>query len=128
MTCLCASFGVAFLAEVTSLAQQISASNPVIGVEIDDTGRIVQPVHEVSSKASVIYFGFDYAIPQGREMSVTVDWYIDGHLAYSVEKTLRQGPVVFAIDRKDVQFSKGNYQVVAHLGEIYLTSAEFVVK
>jgi hypothetical protein len=132
VTCLCVSFGMALIVQVRSLAQQISASHPVIGIEIDHRGRIVQPVHEVSSKASVIYFGFDFAIPQGGDIPVAVDWYMDGYLVYSLEKTLSQGQVVFALDRKEIfgssEFKKGNYQVVAHIGEIYLTSAEFVVR
>lgn len=132
VTCLCAGLGIVFIAQMRSLVQQINASNPVIGIEIDGTGQIVQPVYEISSKASAIYFGFTFEIPPGREMPITIDWYIDGHPAYSLERTLSQGQVVVALDRKELlggsEFNKGNYQVVAHIGELFLTSAEFVVK
>jgi hypothetical protein len=130
--CLCAGFGVAFIIQMRSVVNQIDASNPVIGIELDSTGQIVQPVHEISSKASAIYFGFSFEIPRGGEMPITFDWYIDGHPAYSLERTLGQGQVVVALDRKELlgrsEFNKGNYQVVAHIGELFLTSAEFVVK
>jgi len=131
VTCLCAGFGVAFVSQMRSVVQQMDASNPMIGVEIDSVGQIVRPVDEISSKANTIYFGFNFEIPQGGEMPITFDWYIDGHPAYSLERTFGQGQVVIALDRKEFgmsEFNKGNYQVVAHIGELFLTSAEFVVK
>ena len=54
-----------------------------------------------------------------------------GNFAYSFEKTLGQGQVVVALDRNEFgmsEFNKGNYEVVAHIGELFLTSAKFVVK
>jgi len=131
VTCLCSGFGVAFIAQMRSMVQQIHANNPVIGIKVDNSGQITQPVNEISSKENAIYFGFYFEIPQGGEMPITFDWYIDGHIAYSFEKTLGQGQVVVALDRKEFgmsEFNKGNYEVVAHIGELFLTSAKFVVK
>lgn len=129
--CLCAGFGVAFIAQMRSMVQQIHANNPVIGIKVDNSGQIAQPVNEISSKENAIYFGFYFEIPQGGEIPITFDWYIDGHIAYSFEKILDQGQVVVALDRKEIgmsEFNKGNYEVVARIGELFLTSAKFVVK
>jgi hypothetical protein len=131
VTCLCAGVGVGFILQMRSVVQQIHASHPIIGVEIDSTGQIVQPVNEVSSKENAIYFSFVFDIPQGEEMPVTFDWYFDDQLAYSFDKTLGQGTVVVSMDREELgmpEFNKGNYKVVAHIGELFLTSSEFVVK
>ena len=113
------------------LAQQIHANKPTVGIEIGNDGLITQPVKEISAKANAIYFGFDFEAPQDGEMPVTFDWYIDGNIAYSFSKTLNRGQVVVALDRKELGISKfnmGNYEVVAHIGELFLTSATFVVK
>lgn len=130
-SCLCTGFGGALIIQMRSVVQQIHASNPVIGIKINSSGRIIQPVNEFSSKENAVYFGFNYEIPQGGELPITFDWYIDGHIAYSFEKTLGQGQVVVALDRNEFgmsEFNKGNYEVVAHIGELFLTSAKFVVK
>jgi hypothetical protein len=127
--CLCAGFGVAVIAQTRSMVQQIHASNPIIGIEVDNSGQITQPVNEISSKANAIYFGFNFEIPQGGEMPVTFDVYIDGQMAYTYSKTLGQGQVVVPLEKYELrEFNKGNYKVIAHIGELLLTSAEFVVK
>jgi hypothetical protein len=131
VSCLCISFGVAFIDQMRSRTPQINTSNPIIGVEVDSSGQIIRPINEISSKANAIYFSFNFNNPSGREMPITFDWYIDEHIAYSFEKTFSQGQVVVSLDRNEIglsEFNKGNYKVITHIGESFLTSAKFVVK
>lgn len=131
ISCLCVAFGGAVVFQTRSLVQQIQASNPVIGIKIDSNGQITQPIKEISANENAIYFGFDYYAPLGGESPVAFDWYIDGNIAYSFSKTLNRGYVTVALDRKEFglpEFNKGNYEVKAHIGDLLLTSASFVVK
>lgn len=129
-SCLCVVFGGSAIFQMRSL-QQIQASNPIIGIKIDSNGQITESVKVISANENAIYFGFSYENPRGGEMPVTLDWYIDGNIAYSFSKTLDQGQVIVALDRKEIglpEFNKGSYEVKARLGELFLTSASFLVK
>jgi hypothetical protein len=131
ISCVCLAFGASAIIKMRSSLQQIQASNPVIGIEIDDSGQITQPTKEISSKENAIYFGFDFANPSGDEIPVTFNWSINNNNAFSFSKTLNQGQVIVALDRKVLElpeFNKGDYEVKAYIGELFLTSASFVVK
>ena len=134
VSCLCITFGGVCLL-VGNIAQQvqgIQGSNPVIGTEIGNDGSITRPVSEIPAMTDAVYFGFYYENPLVDNTSVTFDWYIDGNLAITFSEEIKNGQVVVALDRKELYgkspFNKGNYEVKAHIGEKFLTSASFVVK
>lgn len=129
VSCLCLSLGGMVVTNVVRLAKTY-ATEPIIGIDIDQSGFVSQPLKEIPSDAERIYLGFYYQTAVG-EVPATFDWYIDGKLAYSLKKSVQQGFFVIALDRKALglsNFNKGNYEVKVHYGEMPITSATFVVK
>lgn len=130
-SCLCIVFGIGMLRQVGSMLLQIHATNPVIGVELDDGGQITQSVTEISPTTEIIFLNFIFEAPQTSEFPVTIDWTLNDQLVYSVTETLTQGLYVGKLEREKVGFSefpKGDYIVYIHYGEMFLSSVAFHVK
>jgi hypothetical protein len=130
VSCMCLTYAGAVIFRLMRDTQQAQASQPIIGIEIDDSGQITEPVTAVSTKEDVIYFGFNFDIPPDQEMTVAIDWFVDGNMAYSTTESLESGPVTVAFDRTKSglpEFAEGHYAVQASIMGKFLTSASFVV-
>jgi hypothetical protein len=113
------------------MAQEIQATNPTIGTELNNDGRIAQSITEIPSDAEVIYMSFYFDIPVDQATAVSFDWSINGQPAYSFTENVRKGQVVTKLDRSQLglsEFPQGNYEVQARMGTFYLISVPFVVK
>ncbi len=120
-----------FSASVRSMAQQIRATNPMIGTELNSDEQIAQSITEVPSDAEVIYMSFYFDIPVDQATAVSFDWSINGQSAYSFTENVRKGQVVTKLHRRQLglsEFPKGNYDVRVRMGSFYLISVPFVVK
>ena len=131
-SCICVvGVWAVFSAQVRSLAQQIHATNPMIGTELNGEGQIAQSVTEVPSDTEAIYMGFYFDIPVDEATEVTFDWSINGQPAYSFTENVRKGIVITKLDRAQLglsEFTKGNYMVSVRMGTFSLISTSFTVK
>lgn len=120
-----------FSAQVRSLAQQINATDPMIGTELNSEGQIAQPVTEIPSEAKVIYMSFYFDIPVDQATAVSFDWSVNGQPIYSSTENVGKGQVVTKLDRAQLglqEFAKGDYKVNARMGTFNLISTSFTVK
>jgi len=128
---LCGGLAGFTLVSTRSAIQQIHASIPIVGSQLTSTGEIPHPTSRIESKAKVIYLSFYCDIPEGRELPATVDWVVDGQLAYTTSQVLTRGPVIVALDRIEMgvsEFPKGEYVAAVHSGHMPLTSVSFRIE
>lgn len=130
--CLCTAVGGGFfILSARQLSQGIRGSNPIIGTQLGNDGRISEPLREIPSYAERVYFSFDFNVPTETDTAVTFDWYLNGKVLDSFTRDVKRGNVVVALDRDELnitEFSPGQYQVQARMGSFYLTSGQFNVK
>jgi hypothetical protein len=129
--CLCVAVGANYVVQIRSVMQQVHATNPKIGTELNGDGQIAKSVTEVPSDAEVIYMSFYFDLPTDKVVAVGFDWSINGQLAYSFTENIRKGQVVTKLNRTQLgvsEFPKGEYEVRVHMATFYLVSVPFVVK
>jgi hypothetical protein len=132
LSCIClVGVWAVFSAQVRSLAQQIRATDPIIGTKLNAEGQIAQALIEIPSQTEAIYMSFYFYIPVDQVTEITFDWSINGQPTFSTTENVRNGPVITKLDRAQLglpEFAKGNYTVNVRMGTFYLVSTSFIVK
>mgnify|MGYP006294305457 CR=1 FL=1 len=129
--CLLFFIGVSVVFNLNEIGFQVEASNPIIGIDIDDDGKISSRVFEIPKETEVIYFGFDFELTIDSQLPIDFIWYIDGYKVYAFKEPINEGNIVVSLNRMELgipEFNKGLYEVTANSGDKLLTSAQFVIK
>jgi len=131
ISCLLLSFGGALISQMFESAYQIEVTNPIIGIDLDESGNIVPYNREIPAETGNVFFGFDIYVPRNRNITLTFDWYIDGHIAYSFSRQSENGQTIVSLGKREIGsslFISGNYEVFVYFGEMLLTSSSFTIK
>jgi len=111
--------------------QNISASDPKIGVDISEDGFLKAEVILIPSAARIIYFQFMLDAPEKMEVLLDFKWYQERNLYYAYSGAHVKGSVTATLERNPAllkKFSPGHYYVEVWFLNTLLTSKAFQVQ
>jgi len=92
----------------------VDASNPKIGIDINNDGYIVEEITILRPNTEVIYFQFNLESPENMEVALDFKWYYQNTIIAEYSGIYFQGPITATLrrDKETIDaFREGGYHV-----------------